>query len=234
MNKVYNINLGGLPFVIDDEAYNELGAYLGAIERHFSTSEGCDEIMGDIEARISELFTEKKQAIIGMRNVEEIVKIMGTPEEFGATSSTYDHAYARADHHEDHDQHRIRTGKRLFRDPDDKKIAGVCSGLAAYFGIEDPVWLRIIAIALLFTGGLSVPLYVLMWVLLPEALTASDKLQMRGEATNISNIGKIIEEEVDNLTDTVSEFGKGFKSKKKVAEHPLFHRYTPLRRGYLL
>ena len=86
MNKIYNINLGGYPFTIDDDAYKVLDKYLKAITGHFSGSEGCEDIISDIEARIAELFNEhlKGQPIVGLREVESMIAVMGTPEEFGA------------------------------------------------------------------------------------------------------------------------------------------------------
>ena len=97
MNKIFNINLGGYPFTIDDDAYHTLDKYLATIKRHFSRSEGCDDIITDIEARIAELFNQelKGQPIVGMREVDRVIKVMGTPEEFGAEEDTTIHENAK-------------------------------------------------------------------------------------------------------------------------------------------
>ena len=86
MKKTVNINLGGYPFTIDEDAYDQLNKYLGTIEHHFSKSEGCDDIISDIEYRICELFQESMQGgqIISMKDLDNVVKIMGKPEDFGA------------------------------------------------------------------------------------------------------------------------------------------------------
>ena len=212
MNKIFNINLGGYPFTIDDNAYQKLNKYLSTIERHFSTSEGCEEIISDIESRIAELFNESLngQPIVSMKDIEAAIVTMGTPEEFGAVDNEYDEP------EETHKSSKeYKTGKRLFRDPDTKIIGGVCSGLAAYFGIEDPLWVRLGAIAFLLMGGLAFPLYILLLIIVPKARTSADKLAMRGERIDINNIAKTIEDEIDNISDTFTELDHKIRSKKK-------------------
>jgi len=211
MNKIFNINLGGYPFTIDDIAYQKLNKYLGTIERHFSTSEGCDEIISDIESRIAELFNESLngQPIVGMKDIDAAIVTMGTPEEFGAVG------YEDEQEERHSSKKEYAVGKKLFRDPDSKIIGGVCSGLSAYFGIEDPLWLRLGAVGFLVMGGVAFPLYILLLIILPKARTAADKLAMRGEKIDINNIAKTIEDEIDNFTDTFSELDKKIRSKKK-------------------
>lgn len=217
MNKTININLGGRPFIIDEDAFKHLDAYLQAIRKHFSKSEGYEEIVEDIEARMAELFEEflGGRGIVSMREVKNAVSVMGTPEDFGMEEGTYAADDAATDSASDK-THSIKTGKRLFRDPDDKQLGGVCSGIAAYFGIGDPIWVRIAFIAVtLFSAGFGLLLYGILWAIVPEAETASDRLAMKGEPVNVSNIGKIIEEKLENLTETISDIGEEFSSKKK-------------------
>ena len=209
MNKIFNINLGGYPFVIDDDAYKKLNKYLDTIQKHFRKSEGCDEIVGDIEARIAELFNEhaKGQPIVSMRDVEGVIQIMGTPQEFGAED---------IDMEEDKKESKRRsgssTGKRLYRDTDDKVIGGVCSGLAAYFGVSDPLIFRLI-FAVLFLSGVGIMAYVLLWIIVPSAKTSADKLSMKGEPINVNNIAKQVEEELNNLSHTITDFAKDISNK---------------------
>ena len=153
----------------------------------------------------------KGQPIVGMREVEKVISVMGTPEEFGATPEE--------DAHESKSKSwsasaGIKTGKRLFRDPDEKIIGGVCSGLSAYFGIEEPVWIRLFFFLLLFTG-FSPIIYLVLWIAIPEARTSGDKLAMKGEKIDVTNIARTVEEEINNLADTITEMTKDFKSKKK-------------------
>jgi len=216
MNKIFNINLGGYPFTIDDDAYHTLDKYLSTIKRHFAKSEGCDDIIADIEIRIAELFNEhlKGQPIVGLREVEKVVTVMGTPEEFGATveEDLTDH---RQHDHTEKTSKKYTTGKRLFRDPDEKVIGGVCSGLSAYFGINEPVWMRILFVFTFFTG-VGIMLYLVLWIAIPEAKSSGDKLSMKGEKIDVTNIARKVEEEINNLTNTISEMTKEFNSKKKV------------------
>lgn len=213
MNKTFNINLGGYPFSIDEDAFDYVQNYLRTIERHFSSSEGCDEILYDIEVRMAELFQEhlKGRAIISMKEVDEVIRIMGKPEDFGAEPLEEHHYSGR----KTHESTRIHTGKRLFRNPDDKKMAGVCSGIAAYFGVEDPIWIRLIFAASIFMGGFGLITYIILWALVPEAVSASDKLSMRGEPATIENIAKTVEKELNELGNKINEWGKDLNSKKK-------------------
>lgn len=220
MNKIFNINLGGYPFTIDDNAFIKLDKYLSTIKKHFSTSDGCDDIISDIEARIAELFNEelKGQPIVGLREIDKVISIMGKPEEFGASADAFDaddSAKQKKSSKKKSWDDTIKTGRRFFRDSDEKVIGGVCSGVASYFGIHDPVWVRIAFVLGVFGGGIAVPLYLILWAAIPEAKTAGDKLSMKGEKINVSNIAKKVEEELNNLSDTITEFTREFNSKKK-------------------
>lgn len=216
MNKIFNINLGGYPFTMDDNAFYALDKYLNTIKGHFSKSEGCDDIISDIEARIAELFNEelKGQPIVGMREVDKVIKVMGKPQEFGATEEP-DHTEANHAGHKEQSESTYKTGKKLFRDPDTKVVGGVATGLAAYFGVDNPLWIRIAFVIGMFGGGVSLPLYLILWAVIPLAKTSGDKLSMKGERINVSNIAKKVEEELNNLTDTINEFTREFGSKKK-------------------
>jgi phage shock protein PspC (stress-responsive transcriptional regulator) len=220
MTKVFNINLGGVPFTIDENAYETLSSYLKTIHNHFRSSEGYEEITTDIEARMAELFQEKmgSRQIVSLKDVNSVITIMGTPADFGAEPLD-DAATADEPKSAFGKKYKIKTGKRLFRNPDEEVVGGVCSGIAAYFGIADPLWVRLVFILFTFTGGFAIPLYFILWAILPKAESASDKLAMRGEPINASNIGKIIEEEFDHVSKKVVELGdelkSEFKSKKK-------------------
>lgn len=216
MNKVFNINLGGYPFTIDEDAYDHLRSYLESIHNHFRQTEGYEEITHDIEARLAELFIEHlhNRPIVNLQDVEDAIAVMGRPEEFGA-DPMQDASSATGTNE---DNFHIKTGKRLFRDPEEKVVGGVAAGLAAYFGIQDPIWIRLFFGLFLFTGGIGVPLYFILWALMPEAKTASDRLAMKGEPINISNISKIITEEFTHLSEKMTELGEELSGKKKKPE----------------
>lgn len=217
MNKVFNINLGGYPFTIDENAYEYLSTYLKTIHGHFRASEGYEEITSDIETRMAELFQENLEGrpIVTIKDVKSAIAIMGTPEDFGADPLEEDTPKTSAS-----GKGKIKTGKRLFRNAEDEVIGGVCSGIAAYFGIQDPLWVRLAFIVIGLSGGFGIPVYIILWAILPKAESASDRLAMRGEPVNVSNIGKIIEEEMEHFSKKMSDLGdelnKEFSSKKKV------------------
>ncbi len=206
MNKVFNINLGGYPFVIDHDAFDELEKYLTSLKNYFKADEGRDEIVSDIEARVAELFKDKlkRRKIVSLKDVNEVIDTMGKPEQFEDEKHANSGNYAA-------NKFDIRTGKRLYRDPESKILAGVCSGLSAYLGIEDPIWMRLVFAVAVFGFGFSVIPYIILWAVVPEAKTSGDKLAMRGEAANVTNIANFIQENMQHLGKKITEFSKEFK-----------------------
>lgn len=202
MNKTININLGGFFFHIDETAYQKLKRYLDAIARSLSDDpQGKDEIIADIEARISELLTERithERQVVNEADIDEIIAIMGQPEAYAETEDTYSEDTS-------HQRRKTTVNKKMFRDVDDRFFAGVCSGLGHYFNI-DVIWIRLTFLILTLAGfGSGVIAYVILWILLPEARTTSEKLQMEGEAVNIDNIEKKIRDEFDNISSKLKE-----------------------------
>lgn len=209
MNKILNINLGGYALTIDDDAHEYLSSYLDSIRRRFSESEGRDEIIGDIEARLGELISQGmgSRTIVMLPDAEAAVAVMGKPEDFGGEDTTSSSQSSNTGSTRKSGKPAVRTGKRLFRDEDDAVVAGVCSGLSAYFGIQDPVWMRLIFVILAFASfGFWMPAYVLIWILVAPAKTAADRLAMKGEAVNMDNIAREVEEGFDRLGKKVNEF----------------------------
>lgn len=212
MNKTFNINLGGFPFSIDEDAFDYIQAYLVSIRTHFSSSLGCEEILYDIEVRMAELFQEhlKGKVIVSMKEVDEVVSIMGKPEDFGAEPLQEPYQFKTNRNRSE----RIRVGKRLYRDGEEKVLGGVCAGIAAYLGIYDPIWVRIAFVIMSFFG-FGIMGYIILWFIMPEAVTSSDKLAMRGEPATVSNIAKMVEEELTSLGHKLNEWGKDFGTDRK-------------------
>lgn len=197
MNKTININLGGIFFHIDELAYQKLKLYLDAIRRSLSDDpQGRDEILNDIELRIGELLSERitnDRMVINDSDIDEITKIMGRPEDYSVDEELF----------EDEPQYSPKTAsKKLFRDADDKFLGGVCAGLAHYFGM-DVIWMRLIWLILFFFFGTGLLVYILLWILIPQAETTAEKLQMKGEPVNISNIERKIREEFQDVSSRV-------------------------------
>jgi phage shock protein PspC (stress-responsive transcriptional regulator) len=198
MNKTVNINLGGLFFHIDEDAFQKLNRYFDAIKRSLSNSSGQDEIMKDIEMRISEIFTEKKEAdkqVINLKDVDAMIAVMGQPEDYRieeegeTTQSNFNNS--------------TKSSKKLYRDIDKNILGGVSAGLGHYFGI-DALWIRLALVLIVIAGvGFPIFLYILLWILIPKAQTTTEKLQMTGEPVNLSNIEKKVREEFASFSDKV-------------------------------
>lgn len=209
MNKTVNINLSGIVFHIEEDAYQKLHQYLNTIRGYFSESEGRDEIMADIENRIAEMLSEKitdRKQVILMADVDTVISAMGKPEDFAGDKSEGSPSSGPAPAATEMPHRR----RRLFRDPDNKILGGVCSGIGAYFNI-DPVWLRLILAVAFFAFGTGFLLYIVLWVIMPEAKSSSEKLEMRGEAVNFSNIGKKVEEEMSGFGKRMEGWGNEVK-----------------------
>ncbi len=195
MNKTININLAGSFFHVDENAYAHLQKYLDAVRATLSPEDSIEEIMNDIEARIAELFSESMTSndqVITLSRVKEIIDIMGQPQDFdpeGAAESNAAEQY--------------KSIKQLFRDEENKYLGGVASGLGHYLGI-DCLWIRLIWLLLFFfSSGTFFMIYILFWILVPAAKSTSDKLKMKGEPINISNIEKRVKEGYDKLSDNM-------------------------------
>lgn len=196
MNKTVNINIGGLFFHIDEDAYQKLSKYFDAIKRSLSNSSGKEEIMKDIEMRVAELFTERQKSdkhVINTKDVDEVVAIMGQPEDYRIDVDT----------EPAQSLNYVTTGrKKLYRDEDRGMIGGVCKGLGHYFGI-DSVWIRLLFLILFFGFGTGLIAYLVLWIAMPKAVTTSEKLEMTGEPVTISSIEKKVRSEFDNVSDKI-------------------------------
>lgn len=175
---------------IDDDAYNTLKTYLDLVKTELRSVEGGNEIFEDIETRIAELFTERLKSgrqVITKRDVDEIISILGQPADISGKQEQKNYS-----------SFSYRSYRRMYRDPDNRIIGGVCSGLAAYWRM-DPTVVRIIFVLLAIFGMAGVLIYLILWVVLPEAHSIAQKLEMRGEPVNLSNIGDFFREEFENV-----------------------------------
>lgn len=215
MNKTININLAGIIFHLDEEAYKKLTAYLQSIKDRLKGDPGQEEIIADIEARVAELFQEKLgkgKEVINTADVEEVMAVMGNPEDYESEEEDNSSTYSQSDSYKSYtSENTYSFGRKLFRNTDDKVFGGVASGLGAYFGI-DAVWIRLIWVFLFFTWGTGFLLYIILWIVIPEAVTTSQKLQMKGEPINVSNI----ERSVKNVGDKVGSIAKDPKLGNKI------------------
>lgn len=199
MNKTVTVNIGGRVFNIEENAYQKLNNYIETIRSYFEGSEGVDEIISDIELRIAELFmdgiSDQKQ-VITIADVDHVVSVMGRPEDY-------------VDNDDDDYQSTATTekGKRVFRDPDNRVLFGVCGGISAYFG-WDPIVLRALFVIVTLFFGSGVLIYLILALIIPKAKTTAEKLQMRGEPVTVENISKKVNESVHSMKEDIKDFGK--------------------------
>ena len=180
MNKTVSISLAGFSFIIEEQAYEKLNAYLQALRNSLEKDE-ADEVMYDIEIRIAEIFRENldKREVVNSDDVEKVIAQIGTPEAIEGQS----------EENAEQEIPQEKTKKELFRDMKRGKIAGVCAGLAQYFGMDISLMRIIWILVFIFSVGfVSVVAYVILWVVVPEAETASDFLKMQGKPINFDSL----------------------------------------------
>jgi len=211
MNKTIIININGIVFHIEEDAYEVLRSYMIEVKKHFAYSADSTEIVSDIENRIAEMFSERivagKKEVIIMSDVEEVCAQMGRVSDF----ETNDHNDASYDYTQEASYHSAYTGTRkLFRDPDDKVFGGVCAGLGHYLDIET-LWVRLAMVLLFVFAGTGFLLYVILWIVVPQAKTRADRMAMKGEAPNLQNFKKSFEEEMEGLRGNFTAAGESIK-----------------------
>jgi phage shock protein PspC (stress-responsive transcriptional regulator) len=190
MKITVSINLGGYSFNIDEDAYSELKRYLKNLELHFAGEDSSSEILSDIESRMSELLRSRLtgyKQVITMDDVRYVISVLGTPEDISdhESKSSRD-KFASPGYH------------RMYRDPDHRIIGGVCSGMGAYWNTE-PWIVRIIFLILAIMGGLGILVYLILYIVIPEAKTTAQKIEMKGEPVNIHNIKESVKQEFDTV-----------------------------------
>ena len=187
MKKTYNINLSGQIFCIDDDAFLKLQTYIDTLEKHYLKEEGGKEIMADIENRIAELLQEllrkNYRQVVSISDIDQIIQIMGTPD---------------CIIEEDTESPDTSIKRKLYRDTNESILGGVASGMAAYFNIP-VVWIRLAFILLTLLYGMTIIAYIILWIITPAATTSRQRMEMKGEKINVSNIEK-------NIRNTYQEF----------------------------
>ena len=190
MKITVSVNLGGYSFNIDEDAYAELKRYLKNLELHFAGEESSTEILSDIETRMAEIFRTKittYKQVINNEDVLQVISVLGTPEDISDNDGpSAREKFASPGYH------------RMYRDTDHRVIGGVCSGMGAYWDI-DPVIMRVLFVALVLAGGLGVLVYLILYVVIPEAKTTSQKIEMKGHPVNIHNIKDSVKKEFDTV-----------------------------------
>jgi phage shock protein PspC (stress-responsive transcriptional regulator) len=190
MKKALQLSIAKTLFTVEEDAYALLEAYLAGVKKHFDNTDDKEEIISDIESRIAEQLLEAKEKIITAATVAKVIDSIGRVEDF-------DDAQNNAATQENKNGENNKQ-KKLYRNTDDVVIAGVCSGLAAYFNI-DVVWVRIAFVALVFLTGLGILFYIILWLAMPEAKTKSQKLEMSGSPVTLETLSENVRERVEEI-----------------------------------
>jgi phage shock protein PspC (stress-responsive transcriptional regulator) len=193
MKITVSINLGGYSFNIDEDAYAELKRYLKNLELHFAGEESSSEILSDIESRMAELLRAKLtnyKQVINIEDVHQIITVLGTPEDISDTEGpTLRDKFSSPGYH------------RMYRDTDHSVIGGVCAGIAAYWDIE--LWLVRLIFFVLAMMGVGILIYLILYIVLPEAKTTAEKIAMKGNPVNIHNIKDSVKKEFDTVRNNM-------------------------------
>lgn len=183
------VSLGGRSFTITLEAYNLLDSYLKAFKSKISPNYQADDVMVEIEERVSDIFYEStiyNRQVIDIEIVHKVINQLGMPD--GSTpnmenNTTYKGTWTK----DTYSNPTTPPVHKFYRDSDDKKIAGVCSGIAAYFNI-DTLLVRVLAFVLLCCGSFGFWVYIVLWIIAPEAVTPLQKCELRGLAPTAENL----------------------------------------------
>jgi len=214
MEKTIIINIGNTIIHIEESAYELLKAYLNEVKQYFANHADDLEIVTDIENRIAELLTEQleeqKKQVVDSANVNSVIAQMGRVQDFDTVeegeeepviNNTYQHQYVE---------------KKLYRDMDDRVVAGVCAGIA-HFVNADPKWIRLATLLISFVGGFGILVYALLWIIMPKAKSRVEKMEMKGEPANLQGFQKNLDEELQAVKERLTEVNKHAQ--------PLFSRF---------
>ena len=237
MKEVERVSLGGYAFTLDADAAALAGEYLGELERHYGGREGGAEILEGIEERMAELLHEKcgRDGVVSRAAVEGIIAILGRPEEIAEEGDSPDEpaddgngnpaneGTGKARSHSGPDPESPRQKRKLFRDVSDKVVAGVCSGLGAYFQTDKVFFRLLFAIGTvvtffgfgLYENGftlslhLSFPiLYIILWICMPPAKTVRQRWEQRGEDGTILGIQQRVESGASEMGEAIRSVGQ--------------------------
>lgn len=198
-------NINGVAFLMEEDGYIKLELYLKTLKQKLGNNSEADEVVGDIEARIAELFsrTHNGTAIaINLDEVKEVIEIIGDVDEFGSDEepSKKENESNNSKVNSESDKNTTAKGsKRLYRDVENRVFGGVCSGLGCYFGI-DPVAVRLIMLLLVVFGGLSAWIYIILWIVIPAARSFSQKIEMYGQ---VDSQGKFANQPQSYYSNTI-------------------------------
>jgi phage shock protein C len=215
MQRIIQINIAGRILPIEEDAYTLLSDYLRSLKRQFTGEEG-KEIIEDIEHRISELFALKLESgaqAIDRTDVQNVISTLGAASDLsGDDGSANSNSYTYNTGGYNSSTYTRPRQAKLLRNPYDKVIGGVCSGMANYFDI-DPVIIRLIMAVLFFTLGIGFIAYIIAWAIIPAAKSPEELLYMTDNSTNtINDITRNMNEELQDLKRRAEQMSRDLAS----------------------
>jgi phage shock protein PspC (stress-responsive transcriptional regulator) len=211
MKKTVSINIKGMNFMIEEDAYELLHDYMNRLEKSLQGQKGSKDIVEDIELRIAELcqqnISDKKQ-VVEKEDIELILKTLGEPEDYIEDDSE------NSGYSEFQQSESSKSQKHLYRDIYNAKIAGICAGLSNYFH-TDVLVIRILFLVFLFIGGFGLPLYIILWIVIPKTSSTIDRLKMRGKAITVDNVKDEIEQAAARINSSSKSFSDRIRNDKE-------------------
>ena len=187
MKKVTNACLGGRSFTLDEDAYGRLSAYLEHFRARLTVPElQKGEVMDEIEGRIAELFYQEVgdgSRVVSLSLVEKVISTLGMPDGSAETGNNTGASFSTSSAESG------KAPKKLYRDKDEKRLGGVCSGLSWYFDV-DVTLIRVLMLIALICGTAGFWVYVILWIAVPAADTPARKCEMRGIPATAENMAR--------------------------------------------
>jgi phage shock protein PspC (stress-responsive transcriptional regulator) len=201
MKRTTTVNIAGMVFHIDEDAYEKLSRYLRTLKHKFGDGPESQETMNDFELRIAELLQGKMNAgkqVVTIEDIQSVIQTIGEPEEIDSTQSSSDNK---------------KGSKTLLRNPDDVILGGVCSGLAAYLGVD--VWIiRLLTVLFTVFWGFGLFLYIVLWIILPVAKSPEQRAKMKGEPFDREEFERNVRENLEDMKQRINEYSKGERGKE--------------------
>ena len=206
MKKVVKVSIGHFAFTLEEEAFRKVDSYLNDLKNHYSKNVNSAEIIDGIEERMAELILERcpEGKVVSGEVMDSVINTLGRPDDIGDESGEKDYPK--------------NTGygvKHLYRNPDNKVLGGICSGVAAYLNFDSTL-VRLLVVLLFFISCFAFPIgcgsiivgYIILWIVIPKAKTVEQRCEMRGDSPTISNIERNIEEAASTLGSRIEDIGR--------------------------
>lgn len=210
MNKTTSIHIKGNNFIIEEQGYVLLKNYLERLNQLLSNDQGKEEIIEDIEYRIAELFQEllnDRKNVIEEKEVNQILQTLGNPEEYTLNEAVD----SNNKEFKEVSEEELKTSKQLYRDVENAKIAGICSGISHYLSIDVRI-IRASFLLIFFFGAFSIPVYLILWLVVPKALSSSDRLRMKGKAITVDSLKEEVEQAALRIKNEGNNFAHRLRS----------------------